>query len=480
MFKFFFSLFLVAFFCGQNSFAESQKPLSLEEYLSQVRGQNLSYLAANLNAEAYEKLKEKAKLVTAVTFFVSSQTAFTEQNQALQIIRYTKTYTQTNQAGISQTSDFGLSTKLYYSLNEITYKGLDTSSYANPSLTRSNHQSIPTLELSLPLWQNRFGAYTQASKDSVYFTNESQKLAAKSISVAALVAAEQSYWALAAARRIVEIQKNALESAKQILSYVSKKEKMNLGERGDVLQAQALFESRKLSLRQAENDAKLAERDFNKQRYFDSAEVPERLDNIDLARLQKFLVPEVKGDNRFDVKAYEASMKAAVASAKLDEESNKPSLNLYGSYLQNQIKQNTREAMLDSFAQNGRAGTLGIKFSMPINLGLTSEIRQGAVLSASAAKINYRQKLFEQENDWQNLVQNLAIYKENLALSSAIESAQKSKLENERRLLKQGRTTTYQILLFEQDYSNSQLTTIQLAYKMLALAAQQKLYDQNN
>jgi outer membrane protein TolC len=173
-------------------------------------------------------------------------------------------------------------------------------------------------------------------------------------------------------------------------------------------------------------------------------------------------------------------MKAAVASAKLDEESNKPSLNLYGSYLQNQIKQNTREAMLDSFAQNGRAGTLGIKFSMPINLGLTSEIRQGAVLSASAAKINYRQKLFEQENDWQNLVQNLAIYKENLALSSAIESAQKSKLENERRLLKQGRTTTYQILLFEQDYSNSQLTTIQLAYKMLALAAQQKLYDQNN
>ena len=85
--------------------------------------------------------------------------------------------------------------------------------------------------------------------------------------------------------------------------------------------------------------------------------------------------------------------------------------------------------------------------------------------------------MFEQENDWQNMVQNLSIYKENLKLSQAIEAAQKSKLEYERRLLKQGRTTTYQILLFEQDFSNSQITTIQLAYQMLALIAEEKLYN---
>ena len=110
---------------------------------------------------------------------------------------------------------------------------------------------------------------------------------------------------------------------------------------------------------------------------------------------------------------------------------------------------------------------------------MSSDIRQGARQSASAAKITYHQKVFEQENDWQNLVQNLEIYKENLGLAQAIEAAQKSKLENERKLLKQGRTTTYQILLFEQDFLNSEMTTIQLAYKMAALMAQQKLYQKH-
>lgn len=462
---------------AQNSNQNSTyNQLSLGDFLQQVKGENLTIIASEQSAEAFEKLKEKAKLVTAVNFFASSQTAFTEQNQALQIVRYTKTYAQNSQVGIMQTADFGLSAKLYYSLNHITYKDLNTSNYLNPSLAASNYQSIPTIELSLPLWQNRFGAATKASKDSVYFANEAQKLNAKSVSTLALVGAEQSYWALVATRKIVEIQKDAYQSAKQILDYVAKKEKMNLGEKSDVLQAKALFESRKLTLQQAQNDEKLAARDFNKQRYINSSEVPQKLTNIDFDQLKKFIVPQVKGDNRFDIKAYEANMKASVANAKIDEENNKPALILYGSYLQNQIQPSNQQALYNSFQGNGRAGTFGVKFSMPINFGLTSEIRQGDVLSASAAKINYQQKVFEQENDWQNLVQNLIIYKENLTLAQLIENAQKLKLENERKLLKQGRTTTYQILLFEQEYSNAQLTTIQIAYKMLTLIAQENLY----
>ena len=64
-----------------------------------------------------------------------------------------------------------------------------------------------------------------------------------------------------------------------------------------------------------------------------------------------------------------------------------------------------------------------------------------------------------------------------MILSRKIEAAQKAKLENERKLLKQGRTTTYQILLFEQEYSKSMLTTIQTAYQLLSLIADKKLYD---
>lgn len=470
-------LSLAIIFCHQSSLAQTSPFLPFDEYMAQVKGQSLNYIAANENVEAYEKLKEKAKLVTAFTFFASAQNSFAEQNQALQIVRYTNVYNRNVQVGISQTADFGMYTKLYYSLNHVTYKGLNTSSYSNPSLSSSNYQSIPTIEVSLPIWQNFGGSATRATKDLAYYSNESQKFSAGSTSATALVTAEQAYWNLVAARKIVEIQKTALKSAEQILNYVSRKEKMNLGERGDVLQAKALLESRKLSLRQAENDEKIAARDFNEQRYVDSSEVTERLASFDFQKLKNFLVPKIKGGDRLDTKALEATMKATVASAKIDEETNKPSLALYGSYSQNQIEPTAADAIVTSLHKNGRAGTIGVRLSMPINIGMTSDIRQGARQSAAAAKKNYQQKVFEQENDWQNLVQNLEISKDNLALAQAIEAAQKSKLENERKLLKEGRTTTYQILLFEQEFSNSQITTIQLAYKMAAWIAEQKLYQ---
>jgi outer membrane protein TolC len=184
----------------------------------------------------------------------------------------------------------------------------------------------------------------------------------------------------------------------------------------------------------------------------------------------------VKPGTRLDLKSDEANMKSAMASAKVEEESLKPSLNLYGSYSMNQIESTNQQAIANSFDPKGRSGWVGVRLSMPINFGLTSDIKEGAIKSASAAKLNYKQKSLNEQNDWWNLVQNMANYKANLGLAISIEKAQRVKLENERALLRQGRTTTYQILLFEQDYSNSELTTIQMAYKFLEAIAEEKLY----
>jgi len=455
----------------------SAHALTLEEYLDQVKTQNLNYNAAAQNAEAYELLRRKAELVTAVKLYGYSEKSMAEQNQALQIFRYKQVDYQRNQIGFSQTSDFGLNTNAYYALVNTFYHGLNTTNSANPSLAQSNYQAIPTLELSLSLWQNRFGAATRASKDSTYFANESQKLTAKSLSLNELVNSEKAYWTLVYARKAVEINRRAVESAKKILDYVSKREKMNLGDKSDVLQAQASFEARQLVLKQAENDEKIAVKIFNKQRNTNLDEAPESLDEFDLKKLQTYLVPKVKAADRFDVKASEASMKAAVASAKSEEESSKPSVNLYGSHSLTQIKDTPYKAVANSFAPNGIGSKIGINFSMPINFGLTSDLQQGAIKNASAARITYRQKLLDQQNDWESLIQNMESYKQNLTLSLAIEAAQKSKLENERQRLRQGRTSTYQVLLFEQDFANAELNTQQLTYKLVEAIANSKLYQ---
>ena len=57
-----------------------------------------------------------------------------------------------------------------------------------------------------------------------------------------------------------------------------------------------------------------------------------------------------------------------------------------------------------------------------------------------------------------------------------IEKVQKSKLENERARLKTGRSVLYQVVLFEQDYANSQVMTLKTELQILALLAQMKTY----
>lgn len=467
----FFTIFLVIL-SNSNSNA-----LSITEYLEQVKGQNLSYTAANQQAESAELLKKKADLITAINLFGSAKTSFNQQSQAAQVLRYTELYNQNYQVGLSQTSTFGLTSSLYYSINKYTYKNFNTSNFPNPSLASSNFQTNPAIALSLPLWQNRLGSSTKASKDALLYENEANKFSAKSISLGALVEAEKSYWYLAATKKIVEIQKLTLDQSQKILQYVTKRHKMNLGEKADILQAQALVEQKVLELKQAQNNEKIAARNFNRQRYIDSDQVEETIEDISDKELGNIIVTNARNGNRFDIKSAEAEMKTAVANAKIEEENNKPSLSLSGSYAFKGVEGGTTTALSRSLDAKGMEGAIGLSFSMPINIGLSSAVKRGAIKSASYAKSDYKRKLFDQENDWSNLMQNLENYKENLALSKKIENAQKAKLENERKLLKQGRTTTYQILLFEQEYSKSRITTAETAYQLLSLIADKKLYD---
>ena len=468
------SIFLLLILASQGA-----KALTYEEYLQQVKSDNLSYQASQESAKSFELLKKKAKLVTAIKIFATVERGFVEQNQALAIFRYNRIYTQSNKFGLSYDSEIGLKTNLYYSLNSSDYKGLNTSNLPNPMLATSNTQSIPTIELSLPLWNNLFGKSTRAQRDSVFYSNHAQKLNAKALAINEIIDAEKTYWFLVYAKKTTEIQKRALESAKKIFDYVNKKEQMNLGEKSDVLQAKALVETRELLLKQAQNNQKIASRNFNQKRFIDSEIVEEKLEDFDVKKLEKIAFSTVKPNDRIDVKAKKALMKSMVANAKIEEENSKPNLNLYGSYSMTQIQRNRNLAVENSFDSNGRAGKIGVEFSMPLNIGINLDIGRGARSAMNSEKINYRSELANQELHWQNLIQNLQNYRDNLKLALSIEMAQKAKLENERRLLKQGRTSTYQILVFEQDYSNAELNSQEIAYKFHQLLADKKLYEEN-
>ena len=118
-------------------------------------------------------------------------------------------------------------------------------------------------------------------------------------------------------------------------------------------------------------------------------------------------------------------------------------------------------------------------FQLPLNFKAVADAKAGAQRLKDSADINEQNLLYTQEQDWIDLRQSLSESKETLKLSRTMESAQKSKLENERSRLRQGRTTTYQVLLFEQDYTNAQASTLAIANQIIALNAQLKLFVAN-
>jgi outer membrane protein TolC len=466
---------LFAFFCSK-SYATN---LTLDKYISQVKGDNLVIEKSSKNAESLELLKRKADLINSIKLYGFSEYVKSEPNRALQFIRYQSVVNQNNRIGLSQDSEYGFNTNLFYSLNSTRYNDFNPTFNTNP-LAGKNFQIIPVAEINISLWQNFLGKITKAKIDNTIYDNLSQKYSAKSLSLNELISAEKSFWMLVYAKKAFEIQSRALYGAEKILSHLTKKEQMNLAEKSDVLQAKATVQTKKLLVNQAENFLKICSRDFNKRRNINSDEVSENLVSFDINKLSSIKFTNQKANDRYDIKSQKASLEASIAQATIEEENNKPKFNLYASYSLNQVESERLLAIRNSIDRNAPITKIGVELSMPINVEMSSDIRQGSRLKASSEKIALREKLFQQEVDWNNLIQNLQDYQENLKLANLVEQSQKIKLENERKLLSQGRTSIYQILVFEQEFSNSELNTQQLAQKLHELLAEQKLYQTEN
>jgi outer membrane protein TolC len=114
-----------------------------------------------------------------------------------------------------------------------------------------------------------------------------------------------------------------------------------------------------------------------------------------------------------------------------------------------------------------------------LDFGLSSSARDGWRRELIAAELAYDRKFFEQERSWSDLNQNLSEARQHLELSRKLETIQEAKLKSERNRLQHGRTTTYQVMLFEQDYILSQLTRIRDQANVLNIIAQMKLFGEN-
>lgn len=329
----------------------------------------------------------------------------------------------------------------------------------------------------MPLWSGGFGRRIKATEESLRKQVEAEKFAGEAETLSLLAQAEANYWKLSIWQEVVSIEEQALQAAKNILDNVTRKSRMNLGEESDVVQAQALVEGKRLDLKMAKDERRAAQRAFNKFINRNPMEPIGTLQKVNYKQLEEFAIPQNRPGDRADIRALQAQADYAAANARLARERGKPKLDFFGNFALHGQKSKFAEAVEQSFDAKYDTTHVGFNFSVPLFFGALSDLETGALKVQQAAELTKEAAVFNQEQEWVNLVETLKDIRENLKQLSKLEDIQKRKLEVERRRFKQGRTTIFQVLMFEQEYSQASVSRAKLASEILALSTQIQLYQ---
>lgn len=459
--------------------AKADPVLTLDGYIQEVRTRNHAYQGAVETREGSVGRAREADLITSPSLFSNYQYTSDSKLPVLPSFSYDSVKTDNFNLGVSEQFDFGLKARLFYAY--------DYTSYVNatiPGVTSldpaffSPHDARPVLELTLPVWGGGFGRTIRAQKELTVAQARADQYTAENQVREILVQAETAYWALAVNRELVAIQQRAVNEAQATYDYNDRKVRRNLAESSDLLQSEAALESAKLSLKAAHDNERSATRQFNTVRNAPEDAVPEALAPIDWDAFERNIVPTVMPGNRADVEAAGAQSQAAQANAKIAVENDKPTLELYGSHaLNGRSYQGFTDTLSDSFSSGRPTTVAGVRFNMPLNFGAQSEARHGAERQSLGADLRYQQTLADQKQQWFDLINRLHDAQDQYHYARVIENVQKKKLENEKLQLRRGRSTTFQVLQFEQDYTNSQLVRARAGAQALDLRSQLKRYQ---
>ncbi len=443
--------------------------LGLSDYLTSVRTNHDGAKASQIGAEAARLQAEDADLLTSPQLLGNLQHVDDAKPNPLVGTRLEKTLSDSATIGVQQQTEFGLSGKLTYTLGATELRGVAPKQF----------EARPTLELSQSLWRNGFGSETRAQKQAIESSALAKSYGETFRNQSLLLEAEANYWGLALARETVQVQKDAMTRADKLFDWSSRRSRLGLADRAEMLQAQANQQARRLELRIAEDAEEAAQRAFNRSRGVAIEASIAPLQPITRELIERMDIP-ASIESRYDVRSAEQQMIAMRSAAQASKEKSRPTLDIFGSVSLNGNDTQQSPAIDESLGSDFPTTVIGLRLVAPLDFGSARRAQDGWQKEKVVADYNYSRKVFEEKQDWANVTQRFHEAKQRLKLYFDLEDVQKTKLDYERDRQSRGRTTTQQVLLFELDYEQAQFGRLRTLADILQLNAQMKLYGVNN
>ena len=449
--------------------------LNIFTYLDEVRDKHDGYKGAKVEKEAATLHGFESHLLISPTLFANAQT--TNDKKPGTLFLYNNEVTNQYQLGVSQTTTYGLSGRLYYSAVDTSYNNLQ---FGGPTAVNLHTvQTSPVLELTLSLWRNWLGAEVNGQIEQGDAQNKSTRSTETFQMRNLLVQAALAYWNLDLVRETVRVQQDAVTRNSQLLQWHKRRVSDGLGDKADVLQADAALQVSLVALKTTQDQETAAARTFNLSRGYDAPSVTEKLMPMTADVIDRLHPPKRKL-LRDDVEAAYFSLQVTKAAAALSQQKYKPTLELFGSAAMNNTNPTdlSGAAYTDAFNTSRPTTMIGVRLNAPLNLGLVDDVKNGWEKEKASADLTYKRKLLEQDYDWDNLNDKFRQAQERFHMYVDLEKKQKEKFDYERSRRTAGRTTTEQVLLFENDFEAAQYSRIQSLSDIFTVYSQMKLYEE--
>jgi outer membrane protein TolC len=467
-------LFNLAFaLCATTQFSNAAPTkLNLEDYLEQVKSQSPLVKSSSLQIEGTKEASLESVLPLTPRFSFTGSYTDDRREVPSAFTRGSTTSSEIYQFAFDQQFKFGTTAKLSYSLSNSKTFNFNFASISNPVFNTSQTQ----LELTQPLWRNGLGSETKAAVTATEAASMASHYAEKFKLKQTIAQAESTYFRLAIARESLNLQDEVLDRSKKILEWTEKRVRNQLADKADMLQSKAAYQARQLEIETAKNEERSAQLAFNILRSSTSDQVSELLAPIDTQSVLSISAPK-KAEVTDDVKSAEESEKAVVASNEISRNKALPELALTGSLAYNGVNASRPDAISRSFTTDHPMYMIGLRFSTSLDFGDAADVRSGRVKQQLAAEALTLHTKLSNAQAWDDLDKRFVEAKGRLKLADELVKAQKEKIEYEKYRFNLGRSTTFQVLTYEQDYAQALLARLRIEQEILTIHAQMKAYS---
>jgi len=448
----------------------SQNELTISQYKQAVLENNEAIKGQLENAKAQNLKAREANLITSL-YFVSQFLYSDDEREKLQpSVMGSETVSRQYDFGFKQRTPFGQDWALTY---QVQFIDIQNVIIANTT----NYEAGPKLEIKQSLWRNFFGSEVRSQQQLLKVKSEASSSIESFNFNQSMRSIEDLYFGLAIAEKQIELQKEGLERAKQIRDWAKGRKKRELGEESDYLQANAQVLSSELEWQKSQDQIREIRRKFNVMRNVEGDKVEQSLSLPSLKAVRALRAPAFREREDLQFQKHQATL--AKLQAQLVKEQYRPELEIFGQLNYVGRDREYGEARSEGFARDHAWWVIGIKLSAPLDFWSISDVTRGTLIEAQTKEAFAEHYLLDQKQNWETLVDRLSNDKSRYELAQKLEKSQLEKLTLEKERLKKGRTTTYQVLLFELDYLNAQLLTLDSLNETLKTASELKLFDKS-